>query len=621
MNRHMSSSPTAHRLPVRPEPHFGESPRGYLLRLSLANGYPTPVWLQALEPRIWQVSDESAVLEAIERLTGLSSIKQKLQSTISTSKLSSRFSASPRICPECVMEHGFHDAIWEVAFSCACPRHGILLIDSCPICTKPLSWIRDGLALCSCGADLTAGDHVKAGKHLQYLCAKIWKAAGREVDEIKIPGFPDESLTGRSVEELCQFFWFLSSYGNGHLRMNRNRPESVAAAVAELEVVRSMLAEWPSGLHRLLNGRRNEGGRFAGEGLQQAFGKLYKDLYDNLSGEKFSFAREAFEEFIGANWDGVLDGKYKRIDQDRSRNGFISVTEAANLLGMSQERLKKFVRLGFVQGASVQRPSGRLHTMISEDEVQRFSIEMKYAVNGEETRKFLGISKKRCKVLMEEGYITPMIKAGESGINKWWVDVRRIEKFLEEIHAIVPHRVPDASTIPFTKACQMHQSGARFLPNLIDAIREGRVPVAGLKINGKFSLESLYFSRGALVDFRDGLKERRPGVYSVPEAAIVLGVKEQVAYNLVRTGLISSEPGPSAKKAGSTITEASIDLFRSTYVPLSQLANSQKTSVRKISNELGKLGIVPVTGRPVDNYRKVYYRRSDLPCDKWLAHF
>ena len=123
------------------------------------------------------------------------------------------------------------------------------------------------------------------------------------------------------------------------------------------------------------------------------------------------------------------------------------------------------------------------------------------------------------------------------------------------------------------------------------------------------------------MDFRDGLKERRPGVYSVPEAAIVLGVKEQVAYNLVRTGLISSEPGPSAKKAGSTITEASIDLFRSTYVPLSQLANSQKTSVRKISNELGKLGIVPVTGRPVDNYRKVYYRRSDLPCDKWLAHF
>lgn len=613
---------SAFRLPVTPAPLEGESLRGYLLRLSSANGYASPFWLKELEPSLSRRTDESAVITALERLTGNPSVGYILQSLSGTHNLQSRFKVSrPRICPMCVKERAYQAAVWEVIFACVCPLHKILLVDTCSKCGSRLSWNRLGVTRCSCGADLTAEDVVSVGKHLQYLNAKIWSAAGLEVYKFEHLGFPDKDLSELSLEQLSQLYWFLSSYGNGKLHLNRSKPDSIAAAVKELEVVRPLLADWPSGLHRLLDSQRDKAERFMGEGLQQAFGKFYRDLYGMLAFEKYSFIREAFEEYIRTRWVGIIDGKYKRITSDKAHNDSLCLEEASKQLGISRGRLRKFVNLGVLKGFDTERPSGRHHTVISKGEVRRFSKKVRHLLNRKETRALLGVSEKQFQMLIEAGVIRPLARVGEGKLSQWIIDSRHIRKILKEILLVVPHRLPDCRAMPFMNICKLYLLSARHFPAFLEAVRNGTVPVAGINTGNKLTLASLYFLPESIAEFRKGLGKRQISSYSIPQVAARLGVKQEVAYYLVKVGLLATVADQSSKRDGRVITEDGINDFESTYVSLVQLARTHGTSGRILQNKLACSGILPITGRPVDECRQIFYRRSDIQVTEQMNCF
>lgn len=71
--------------------------------------------------------------------------------------------AALQVCLPCVRERGHCLAAWELAGCCACPRHGVYLVDRCPRCQKQLSWNRPALDICRCGRYLTpVGDGLVA---------------------------------------------------------------------------------------------------------------------------------------------------------------------------------------------------------------------------------------------------------------------------------------------------------------------------------------------------------------------------------------------------------------------------------------------------------------------------
>ena len=99
---------------------------------------------------------------------------------------------------------------------------------------------------------------------------------------------------------------------------------------------------------------------------------------------------------------------------------------------------------------------------------------------------------------------------------------------------------------------------------------------------------------------------------SVKEAADKLGVKQQVAYEWVRRGLLRTVAGTTKAEAGSRITPEALDYFRKEYVTGVELAATVGSRSRRHSSpQLMELGLTPVSGPSVDGARQYLFRRAD----------
>ena len=59
-----------------------------------------------------------------------------------------------KACSMCLQEAAYHRAFWDLTPITICHEHGILLLDRCVSCLKPLSWGGNRITHCRCGADL-----------------------------------------------------------------------------------------------------------------------------------------------------------------------------------------------------------------------------------------------------------------------------------------------------------------------------------------------------------------------------------------------------------------------------------------------------------------------------------
>jgi excisionase family DNA binding protein len=92
---------------------------------------------------------------------------------------------------------------------------------------------------------------------------------------------------------------------------------------------------------------------------------------------------------------------------------------------------------------------------------------------------------------------------------------------------------------------------------------------------------------------------------SVDEAAKRLGLKQQVAYELVERGLIPVSGPRGARR----VDPKGIDAFRRTYISLAELAKSQSVSPRGL---LAILPNQPICGPSIDGARQYFYRRDEV---------
>jgi len=594
-------------------PHEGESLRGYLFRLSSENRYPVS-WLYELEPGLRRIFNSKEAVAAAARLADLSSTEQKcLLNPYGLERLTDVFlSAAPRFCPDCLKEGGYLDAIWDVAFACACPKHKVLLVDTCQVCHSRLAWRRPSLSQCSCGADLTKMVSTAAGEKVLSLNAMLWRAAGRVTPPFESSGLPESNLSKLSLKQLCTLFRFLAASGLGNVKQNKMKPSSIAMAVSAMEVVDSLLADWPGGFHRLLEEKCQKG-----EGLQQAFGSLYRNLYKLFSGAKFFFLRKAFENFLKDNWEGVIDGKYRRFNRLKSSTTSMSTRKASEGLGIGHRRLIKFVQMGVIKASQNLRPSGRKLTLISEADLRRFAKIFPYLVHGRKALVLLGISKKHLSVFVETGLLRTVAKPGAGSVAQWMFDSREVAKLLKKYQAIVPSCEPPAGAVPFSRVCQAYLPSKKSLPAFLDAVQTGTLPVAGIRSDEEFNLGALYFSPESIAEFRARVQGRERGTCSIPECAVRLGVKQEVAYHLVNRGLIASISTGGEKFTGRLIPKENIKAFESEYISLANIAVSQGASMRGahlwiLKKKISEAGISPMTGPDVDGCRQLFYRRSDL---------
>lgn len=610
-----AEKPSEPLLQFHPRPEEEESLRGYLFRLTEANFYASPTWFNKLEPSLKRISSDPDVIDSVARLAGLSSLEQNyLRYPYGIDDLSMPFlSANGRICPLCVQEKGFLDAMWDVAFVCACPKHEVLLVDSCHSCGAPIRWNRHHMTQCRCGADLTKAETSKANQQIIILNILAWKIAGRDIANFRKPeNLPETELFSLNLNQLCAFYRFLAASALGNIKLNKTKPGSINDAVFYLKNISAVLTDWPTGFHRIIDTQHQQG-----EGLRQAFGKLYKSLYESLLDKQFRFVQKAFEDYLNKNWTGVLDGKYGQLFKNKQVSSFISTTEARKMLGIGSRQLIKLVDHGVIKGKQQKRPSGRTLTLVSRADVQRYKKVAPYLINGKEANSLLGISKKHLKAFVANEIIKPIVRPGLGDFAQWKFDSRKIRRLLADLKKYVPQKIAPQGTVPFLKVCQTLLPNQEMLPSFFQAIRTGTLPVAGTLRTEEFRLSALCFDPEEITTFRNKQTRAEMDELTIPEFAEKAGLKQEVAYHLVNTGLVPCIESRGAKFKGRMIAKKTVRDFELKYISLAQVAHAQGASMRGahlpiLMRKLSDQGVLPVTGPSVDGCRQVFYRKKEV---------
>lgn len=617
------------RLPVTLRPNQGESVRGYVMRLASANCYPSPQWVVDLIRKKY-----SAIFESATFLKGLAHIAGLDEEDVNVFSLSQlavptacRQFTHNRVCPKCLVTFKYIDSIWDFRFASACPIHGVYLLDECRECGEPLSWNRAAIDYCDCGASLTKVKVRKANNWLLYYNSKIWHSCGRDVPDFEIPGAPDKFLSGLSIKYLCQIYSLMSLHGNIELKP-AVRSRRLSETIFGMRNMHALFSDWPFGLYKYLDRCKNAKKGSKAEGLQQVFGSFYIQLYKIQSRTVNKFIIDAFELYLKSNWVGIVDHKYRRLSQS-FKNDFTVNTFARKELGISQDSFNRMIDIGLFKGV-VKKPrqSGRIYTILTKSEVEKFAEVVSHIINKKKTCSLMGISDRQFTILAEQGKINPIIRSGQLGSLEWWVDEREIHELINRIIMVVPCRQVGPDGIPFSRVCQAHLTNIHLLPILLDDILTGKVPVAGVKhdkLTEKYSgghdpikLSDLYFYHEDIVRFRARVRNMQTDIYSISEAAKFIGVKQEVMYHLVNKGFIASHSDKDRFRKGRIVLLKDIIAFEYRYIAQTSLTDSDR-SPSAVKQMLAEWGIFPAIGGETDNCRQIFYNRDRIP--KWLMPF
>ena len=290
-----SESPRLVRTPAQ---HPGESPLGFVLRVSELNGYATPrhVFEMADIPRremftLWLnveklakvLGRESSELHGYEARGQSGSARVELcghRLTTDDFRLT-----QPKICPQCIHEHGYVPAWTDLGLVDACPFHRVRLLTDCPKCGHDLSWFRPGLLTCRCGADLTdvRGSPITE-EHTALLEHVVAKLTGVQVAGTS--GFPSPQLETMSLARLIAMARSLALL---HVAATKESHPSEAERAAR------MFSRWPNNLHSALrNLAPSSSSSSAAVQMRQQAEGVYRTWLKNVrEASDIAFLREA----------------------------------------------------------------------------------------------------------------------------------------------------------------------------------------------------------------------------------------------------------------------------------------------------------------------------------------
>ena len=167
------SRPDVRQLIRRPRPKYGESLRGFALRIDSENT------VNLFRSRMKSFKEACLTLTDMETATGrpLSVLRHRVCLMPSHETSSSHVNVFgnvvprtwvtagvKRVCPKCLHERGYMQATWEVHVIRSCVAHQCQLLNQCQSCDSLLYWEYGGLFHCRCGANLRSMKTAPVGR-------------------------------------------------------------------------------------------------------------------------------------------------------------------------------------------------------------------------------------------------------------------------------------------------------------------------------------------------------------------------------------------------------------------------------------------------------------------------
>ena len=144
---------------------------------------------------------------------------------------------------------------------------------------------------------------------------------------------------------------------------------------------------------------------------------------------------------------------------------------------------------------------------------------------------------------------------------------------------------------------------------LLCNVRDGALLPVG-RLSGPIGLGSLVFQASAIRQMIEGQRTANKDRWTVPQIAGILNVKQEVAYFLVRNGILASSVEVIGRREAAMVDREALDTFRTRYVFARDLARLHKTSSRSLQDRLVEINIHPVVSPSPGTCRQLIYEQT-----------
>jgi hypothetical protein len=591
-------------LAIRPRPASGESTLGYLKRVANANGFGSVGQLfSSLRARQQGAFDELCArlrLSNGERAGLFGSLPaqwdhQDIPLGLDHADFNSTHG---RWCHLCLREGCVLSGQWTLKLVCTCPKHGTWLKESCSRCGANLSWseVVQSEGRCPCGASLMGDDIEEANEDVRALTLLLCgdsSGMGRLT-----------CLSGLSTPAIHRLVRYLGPF------QATTRPSHPGQTldVHRLDVAKglvvgaaSLLTQWPTHLHKKIAELQADAP--GSPSVRRTFDPLYRVLYEALPEAEFQFLRDAFEDYLHANWWGLICKRNKRMrPETTSGHPRLSLPQMAKAAQVPPSVVRHMVQAELVPANAAQLMSGRRARSIHLSELQRIQCATQGALSLEKAARALSLPERRVRELILSGHMSPLVsRQVTKGAAAWLIPRGKIDRLHVQTNP-APGNTQCVSVRDILKYWRLreHEGSA-----LIAAVADGQLHAEGDGLSLVPVGEAMLCTASAKEWLLKHRSEARQD-FSVDAAAKALGIKQQVAYDLVRLGVLRSTH---AGALGQRVSVRDIERFKATYVSLACLASETRRSPRAL---LAELAASPVCGPTINGARQYFYRRAEL---------
>lgn len=605
-------SRTLPRLPIRPRPFSGESSQAFLVRVSVANGYSRPrtLWNKLTNHGLAGMSLLRAALRLprhrVSTLTGPFPTYTRITCSSPQQLRVEDFNHHYlRWCPKCLQDEAYLRGDWTLKLSSVCVKHKIVLVDRCPQCFELQDMRYASVACQHCSAELGDAIASPADPELIAIQAQLMDSQS---------DCRDAKLSEMTFEQVASLIKHVGQFRSGFPK----RRSGQIAGLHRLEITLKLmsraahlLSNWPHNFYQSLTEARTSS--ISSASLKRTYGQLYRAIYIDLREPCFQFLRDAFDNYVRTDWPNLLAKRNRRLSANtvalQSRKPLRVLTRES---GMSKTSIKRLADNGFISGLSVRHASGRTTWAFSAEAVRQAREISEDSINLTQTAKLLGIPKWRVRELIDAGMIKSWIRADTTRASAWSLSERDVLKIYGLIRRYRTDDANGADQVCLKHVMQTWRLRSGELPAILKACLQFDLSV-WTSVDSDGIIGDILFQRDELHNWLDRYRLKSSDTYSVDQAATILSIKQEVAYELVRGGLLKVVENGVPASRGVRVTAQAIDDFRSTFISLGAIAKLRGVQPRKL---LSELATKPACGPSIDGVRQYFLRRQDVivPC-------
>ncbi len=500
-----------------------------------------------------------------------------------------------RWCPKCLSEGDYLRGEWGVKLCCVCAQHEVKLMDHCPQCTESQPLERCSVSTCACGYRLERASPEPVERALVDLHKILAQALTYRRGE---PGRITPAIWIRMVMYLGRFDKDPFATRPGQQKRLHELHVSFELAKGASRI----LEKWPTNFEHLL--ARIRGARPLATHIDDAFGPLYRVLYRDLHDSSLDFLRQEFETYLHENWFGLLGRRNRRL-QPRTIAAHLHrpPEEIAQAACASKATVRRLASLGIIRGHAVTHASGRTTMAVHRDDAKGVSACKADSLSLREAAHLLGLRRERVRELIDAGLLRAWIDPRRTSASVWWLSKEDACKLLSITELPMVSGLSKANMALATILRTWRLRTGEF-PAIVRALLAGDVTIASTTTVGR-GMGRAGIPTESLRSWLDAHRAQTSSWMSVDTAAKCLGVKQQVAYQLVYRGLLLAEEDNGVRR----VSWDALRAFGQRYISLAELAISQGMAPRRL---LAILSARPVCGPTVDGARQYFYQRDDV---------